>query len=71
MAKPKANSLRTELVKNGMVDEDTNAETWMPSKKRCAMNAWRNYISYKIDVSKALDADFNFPKIKLMSHWVD
>jgi len=35
------------------------------------MNAWREYISHKIDVSKELDADFNFPKIHLMSHWVE
>jgi len=33
------------------------------------MNAWRDYISHKIDISKELDADFNFPKIHLMSHW--
>jgi len=32
------------------------------------MNAWRDYISHKIDVSKELDADFNFPKMHLMSH---
>jgi hypothetical protein len=35
------------------------------------MNAWRDYISHEIDVSKELDADFNFPKIHLMSHWVE
>jgi hypothetical protein len=35
------------------------------------MNAWRDYISHKIDVSKELDADFNFPKIHLMFHWVE
>jgi hypothetical protein len=52
------------------VDEETYAETWTPSKKRREMNAWRDYISHKIDVSKKLDADFNFPKIHLMSHWV-
>jgi len=34
------------------------------------MNAWQEYISHEIDVSKELDADFNFPKIHLMSHWV-
>ena len=35
------------------------------------MNTWRDYISHKIDVSKELDADLNFPKIHLMSHWVE
>jgi hypothetical protein len=70
-AKPKANALRTELVKKRKVDEEINAETWMPSKKRREMNAWRDYISHEIDVSKELDADFNFPKIHLMSHWAE
>jgi hypothetical protein len=71
MVKAKANGLRTELVKKRKVDEESNAETWTPSKKRREMNAWRDYISHKIDVSKELDADFNFPKIDLMSHWVE
>jgi hypothetical protein len=70
-AKAKANALRTELVKKRKVDEETNAETWTPSKKRHEMNAWQDYISHEIKVSKALDADFNFPKIHLMSHWVE
>jgi hypothetical protein len=34
------------------------------------MNTWRNYISHEINVSKELDADFNFAKIHLISHWV-
>jgi hypothetical protein len=42
----------------------------MPSKKRREMNALRDYISHGIDVSKELDANFNFPKIHLLSHWV-
>jgi len=67
-AKAKANGLRTELMKKRKVDEETNAETWMPSKKQREMNAWRDYISHEIDVSKELDANFNFPKIHLMSH---
>jgi len=67
-AKAKANALRTELVKKRKVDEETNAETWTLSKKRCEMNAWQDYFSHEIDVSKELDADFNFPKIHLMSH---
>jgi len=70
-AKAKANTLRTELVKNRKVDKETNAETCMPSKKRREMNAWWDYITNKIDVSKELDADFNFPRIHLMSHWVE
>jgi len=69
-AKAKGNALRTELMKKRKVDEETNAEPWMPSKKRRKMNGWRDYISHKIDVSKELDADFNFPKIHLMSHWL-
>ena len=57
-----------ELLKKRKVDEETNAETWTPSKKRREMNAWREYISHVIDISKELDADFNFPKIHLMSY---
>jgi len=70
-AKAKANALRTELVKKRKVDEQTNAESWTPSKERHEMNAWRDYICQKIDISKELDADFNFPKIHLMSHWAE
>jgi hypothetical protein len=69
-AKTKANTLRTELVKTQKVDEETNAETWTPSNKRREMNAWHDYISHQIDVSKGLDANFNFPKIHFMSHLV-
>jgi len=35
------------------------------------MNAWQDHISHEIDISKQLDADFNFPKIHLMSHWAE
>jgi hypothetical protein len=70
-AKAKANALTTDLVKMRKVDEETNAETWTPSKKRREMNAWRDYISHEIDISKQLDADINFPKIHLMSHWAE
>jgi len=70
-AKAKADALRMELVKKRKVDEDTNAETWTPSKKRREMNAWWDYISHEIDVSKELDGDINFLKIHLMSHWVE
>jgi hypothetical protein len=69
--KAKANALSTELVKKRMVGEERTAETWAPSKKPREMNAWQDYIIHKIDVSKELDADFNFPKIHLMSHWVE
>ena len=69
--KAKGNALRTKLVKKQKVDKETNAKTWMPSMKQCIMNALWDYISHKIDVSKKLDADFNFLKIHLMSHWVE
>jgi len=70
-AKAKANTLRMELVKKRKVDEETNDETWTPSKKQCDMNAWRDYITHKIYISKELDTDFNFPKIHLISHWAE
>jgi len=69
--KAKANARRTELVKGRKVDEKTNAQTWTPSEMRREMNAWRDDISNGIDVAKELDADLNFPKIHLMSHWVE
>jgi hypothetical protein len=37
--KAKATALRTELVKQRMVDKESNAETWTPSKKWREMNA--------------------------------
>ena len=43
----------------------------MPSKKRREMNARRDYVNHKIEVSKEMDVDFNFPKIHLRSHWVE
>ena len=58
-------------MKERKIDEETNAETWTPCKKRRKMNAWRDYISREIVISTALDADFNFPTIHLMSHWAD
>jgi hypothetical protein len=68
MAKAKANALGTELVKKRKVDQETNAHTWMPSNKWREMIDWRDYISPEIDISKELDADFNFLNIHLMSH---
>jgi hypothetical protein len=69
--KAKPNALRMELVKKRKVDEETKDETWTPSKKRREMNAWRDYISHEVDISKELVGDFNFPKIHLMSHWAE
>jgi len=70
-AKAKANAVRTELVKKRKVDEETNAATWIPSKKRREMNAWRDYITHKIDISNDINADFNCLKIHLMAHWAE
>jgi hypothetical protein len=70
-AKAKANAMRTELVKKRKVDEETDAESCTWSKKGREMNAWWDYISHEIDISKELDADFTFPKIHLMSHWAE
>ncbi|KAF8538639.1 hypothetical protein BDD12DRAFT_884597 [Trichophaea hybrida] len=41
------------------------------SMKRPEMNAWRDYISHEIEVSKESDTDFDVSKIHLMSHWVE
>jgi hypothetical protein len=46
----KANALRMELLKKRKVDEETNAESWTPSKKWREMNAWLDYISHDIDI---------------------
>jgi len=67
-AKATANAQRLQLLKKRKVDEETNADSWTLSKKQCEMNAWRDYIRHEIDIFKELDADFNFPKIHLMSH---
>ena len=58
-------------MKKRTVDEETNAETWTLSKHWRKINAWQNYISREIDVSKELDDDFKFPKIQLMCHWAE
>jgi hypothetical protein len=60
-----------DLVKEEMVDKKTNAETWMLSKMRHEMNAWRDSICHEIDVFNKLDADFNVLMIHLMVHWVE
>jgi len=69
--KVKANGLRRDHVKKPKVDQEPNAATGMLSKKLREMNAWRDYIGHKIDVSKEMDANFHSPKIELESHWVD
>jgi hypothetical protein len=43
----------------------------MPFKKPREVNAWQDYISHEKDVSKKLDANFNFPKIHFIFHWVE
>jgi len=43
----------------------------MPSKKRDEMNAWRDYISHRIDDYKEWDAQFNSLRIHVMSDWVE
>jgi len=68
--KAKANALRTALRKKRMIDKETNAEQWPPSQTQRKMNAWQDYICHKIDVSKEFDAEFKFPKILLLGHWV-
>jgi hypothetical protein len=52
-AKDKANALRTELVKNQKVDEETNVDSWTPANMRCEMNAWRDYLSHGIDIPRS------------------
>jgi len=47
-------------MKKRKVDEETNAETWTPSKKHHEMNTWWDYISHEMDVSKEVDVVFNF-----------
>jgi hypothetical protein len=51
-----------------MVDEATNIENWPITNKWRKTNAWREYISHMMDISRGLEADFNYPNIELMSH---
>jgi len=69
--KAKANPVRREFMKKRKVDKERKAETWTPSKKWRKMNAWWDQVSHETDVSKELDADFNFPKFHFVSHWVE
>jgi hypothetical protein len=52
--KDKDDALGMELVTKRQVEDKRNAETWTLSRKRCEYNAWRDYISHEIDVSKQL-----------------
>jgi len=67
----KVNLLRMRLVKMWNIDEEINAETWMPAKKWPEINACGVYISHEIDFSKEWDTEFNFLEIYLISHWVE
>ena len=58
-------------MKKRKVDEETNAGTWMISKKRYKINAWRDYIHHEIVISIKLDTDFNCPKFHLMPDWAE
>jgi len=58
-------------VRKPIVDKETNADTSKPSKKRPEMNAWQQYFSHKIDVSKNFDSVFYFPRFNFMSHRVE
>jgi hypothetical protein len=65
------NGRQTELVKKQEADKETNADCWTTSKMRREMNSWHDYISRDIDISKELDADFNFHQIHLKCHWAE
>jgi len=56
-------------VKKRKVNKATYADFWTTSKKQRKMNAWQEYGSHEMNSSKELDADFNFPKIQLISNW--
>jgi hypothetical protein len=70
-AQAKPNALRMDVVKKGKVHKETQVETGTPSKKERETNTRKDYISHGIDVSKELNADFNFLHIHLMSHLVE
>jgi hypothetical protein len=71
IVKVKAHSLKMERMKKRKVDQEANAETWMPANKRREMNTCWDYISHEIHGSKELDSDVNFPNIHLMTHWAE
>jgi hypothetical protein len=70
-ATAKANTLRMEHMKQGKVDNETNAETWTRSRKRGEPNACQECISHVIAVFNELDAEVDFLMIQLMPPWVD
>jgi len=43
-AKAMYNTLRTELVQKGKVDDEANAETWMLSNQQREISLWWDYI---------------------------
>jgi hypothetical protein len=59
-----------EFLKKRNVDKESNADPWIWSEEMPDMNTWQDYISLEIEVSKELAANFNFPKIDIMWHWV-
>jgi len=69
-ATAKASALKMELMKMRMVHKETNAAGLTLSKKWWEMNTLSDYISYVIDLSKELHADFNYLKIDVMCHWL-
>jgi len=70
-SKARGNPLRSELVMTRKVDEQTIACFWTMSMKPLEMNTWLEYLSQVINMSKELDADFNFPKIRWRKHWAE
>jgi hypothetical protein len=70
-ANAQGNALRTEVVKTRKVDKKTNVDTRTLSKTWHEMNHRRKFLRHEIDGSKELDADFNFVKVHLISHWVE
>jgi hypothetical protein len=71
MAKAKAIAQRTELMKKRKVDDESKMESWTLSKNRGKMNAWRDNISHKREISQEFNADINFPEINWMSYSVE
>jgi len=69
--KAKANTLRMERLQKRQVNEETNDESWSPFMQPGKMNASQDFNSQEITVCKELDADFNFPTIHSLSHWVE
>lgn len=70
MGMAKANPLETEIIKKRMVDEKTNADTWMVSKTRRNLHALRHYICNEIDIVMQLAANLNCRRIFLMTYCV-